>query len=76
MNNEIKSLPSKIGNLINLQILDCSNNQIESLPSEIGNLVNLRELYCNNNPINYIPPNVMRLIQRLVNNVQNIYTST
>ena len=38
----LTSLPSEIGNLINLRELDCSGNELTSLPSEIGNLINLR----------------------------------
>jgi hypothetical protein len=35
------SLPSEIGNLVNLTVFNCNRDQLTSLPSEIGNLVNL-----------------------------------
>ncbi len=34
-NNKLRSLPSEIGNLINLERLDLTNNQLSSLPNEI-----------------------------------------
>jgi Leucine-rich repeat (LRR) protein len=67
-NNQIKSLPSEIDNLINLQILSCSHNQIELLPREIGRLVNLRELYCGYNQMKSLPREIGNLI-----NLQKLY---
>ena len=42
---QIISIPSEIGQLVNLQYLDLCCNQITSIPSEIGQLVNLQSLY-------------------------------
>ena len=35
----ITKLPNEIGQLINLQILNCCNNKITELPKEIGYLI-------------------------------------
>jgi len=48
-NNQLSSIPTEIGNLVNLSHLDLDNNQLVSLPTEIGNLVNLSHLDLNNN---------------------------
>ena len=60
--NEIKSLPNKIGNLINLRELWCCDNKIVLLPSEIGNLINLQILNCNNNQIKSLPNEIGNLV--------------
>ena len=44
MKKIIKTLPNEIGNLINLQELDCSYNNLKTLPNEIGLLINLTKL--------------------------------
>ena len=46
--DDLKILPSAIGQLKNLEYLELSNNEIEILPNELGNLVNLQILYINN----------------------------
>jgi internalin A len=54
--NELTSLPSEIGNLVNLQELNLNNNQLTTLPPEIGNLGNLESLSLGYNAINRLPP--------------------
>jgi Leucine-rich repeat (LRR) protein len=56
-NLRLVQLPESIGNLINLQTLDCSNNQltVQGIPEWIGNLSNLRELYCGYNQLQELP---------------------
>jgi Leucine-rich repeat (LRR) protein len=71
--NQLTSLPSEIGKLVNLKELDVSRNRLTSLPSEIGFLRNLEYLGYSNNPIEYIPPQVQRLLDRLLNNGQEVY---
>ena len=49
---DLKTLPSEIGQLSQLQVLWLDNNKIKELPSEIGNLSQLLELYLDKNVIN------------------------
>jgi Leucine-rich repeat (LRR) protein len=56
------SLPSEIGNLINLTNLHCQYNQLTSLPSEIGNLVNLKYFYCSGNQLTALPSEIGNLV--------------
>ena len=42
--NELSTLPSTIGQLDNLEVLNITGNPMTSLPEEIGDLDNLREL--------------------------------
>lgn len=54
-NNEIASLPSKIGELFNLDILYLQNNKIKNLPESLGSLARLQNLNLSNNSIDTIP---------------------
>ena len=56
------SLPSEIGNLVNLKHFDCSDNQLTALPSEIGNLVNLTHFYCSDNQLTALPSEIGNLV--------------
>ena len=47
--NQLTTLPAKIGNLTNLEFLYLSRNQLTTLPAKIGNLTNLRFLYLSRN---------------------------
>ena len=40
--NQLTSIPSEIGQLVNLQGLELSNNQLTSIPPELGELTNLQ----------------------------------
>jgi len=53
------SLPSEIGNLINLTKLRVSFNQLTSLPVKISNLINLTTLGLNDNPIRILPDSIV-----------------
>ena len=54
-NNQLSSLPAKIGKLINLQKLHLHNNKLRSLPAEIDRLINLKELLLDNNQLRRLP---------------------
>ena len=57
------SIPSEVGELINLTILYLNNNQLTgSIPSEVGELTNLPRLYLNSNQLTgSIPPEIENL---------------
>ncbi|MDM8522972.1 AAA family ATPase [Desulfococcaceae bacterium HSG8] len=61
-NNQLTSLPSEIGNFINLQQLFVQNNKLTSLPSEIGNLKNLQILNLSGNQLASLPSAIGNLI--------------
>jgi internalin A len=66
--NQLKQLPTQIGQLINLQELHLSGNLLTELPSEIGNLVNLKILSLDEgngrlgNPLMHLPTQIGQLI--------------
>jgi hypothetical protein len=64
----LKQLPESIGNLINLQLLDCSCNQLQELPEWIGDLENLQGLLCRCNQLTVqgIPESFGNLVDLLV----------
>ena len=50
-------IPSEMGSLINLSILDLGINQLNGpIPTELGNLVNLEELYLSGNQLTGLIP--------------------
>src|SRR6266498_288399 len=52
INNLTGNIPSSIGNLTNLEVLDFYENQLSgSIPSTIGNLVNLQDLALGSNQL-------------------------
>lgn len=54
-NNLTDALPSQIGKLKNLKVLNASDNQMTGVPSEIGQLSNLETLNLSNNQITGLP---------------------
>lgn len=50
INNGLKSLPSTIGNLVNLEQLFIANSEIEALPAEMANLMSCTDLEIYNCP--------------------------
>ena len=59
----LTSLPREIGELGQLQVLDCAWNQLTSLPREIGQMRQLQELYCDNNRLTSLPAEIGNLGQ-------------
>jgi Leucine-rich repeat (LRR) protein len=57
-NNLVGNIPSEIGNLDSLSILDLSSNSINGIPSSIGNLITLDTLALFGCPINSLPPEI------------------
>ncbi len=61
-NNSITSLPSEIGELSKLRILNVSNNLLTgALPAEIRKITNLKELIASNNRLTGIPAEIGQL---------------
>jgi len=54
-------IPSEIGNLTNLILLDLGYNQFTSVPESIGNLQSLEYLYLFNNQFTYLPESICSL---------------
>lgn len=55
------ALPSQIGNLRNLKILNASNNKMTGVPAEIGQLANLEVLDLSNNQLTGLPNELANL---------------
>ncbi|MDA0243414.1 MAG: leucine-rich repeat domain-containing protein [Chloroflexi bacterium] len=60
--NPLTILPSAIGELVNLTLLDLTNNQLTAMPPEIGQLVNLTNLYLGGNLLTAVPPEIGQLV--------------
>ncbi|MFA5644585.1 MAG: leucine-rich repeat domain-containing protein [Patescibacteria group bacterium] len=60
-NNLIDALPSQIGKLKDLKILNVSNNQMTGVPAEIGQLINLEVLDLSNNQLTGLPNELANL---------------
>jgi hypothetical protein len=60
-NNKLTSLPTEIGDLSHLEILNLDNNQLTSLPASIGNLTSLRALNLDDNQLSELPPEIGQL---------------
>jgi len=62
----INIIPSEIGNLTALKILNLCNNYLTVLPPEIGNLNELTELYLSRNNLNLLPPEIGSLSDLII----------
>ncbi|WP_299453024.1 leucine-rich repeat domain-containing protein [uncultured Microscilla sp.] len=54
-------IPTRIGELINLEALDLAYRSIDTVPEEISKLQNLKTLILGGNPINYFPDSITKL---------------
>jgi Leucine-rich repeat (LRR) protein len=59
--SKVKSLPTTIANLHNLEELDLGRNRLESVPAEIGGLKNLKKLVLDYNEIHETPASIGEL---------------
>ncbi|OQX82436.1 MAG: hypothetical protein B6D64_00145 [Bacteroidetes bacterium 4484_276] len=76
-NNLVGNIPSEIGNLNSLSILDVSYNSILSIPVSIGNLFSLEEIDLSLNDVSFLPSSIgncsnLKRLQLNVNNLQEI----
>lgn len=60
-NSLTNALPSQIGQLKNLKILNASNNQMTGVPAEVGQLKNLQVLNLSNNQLTGLPNELANL---------------
>ena len=60
---ELESLPSEIGQLLNLTRLELYDNKLTNLPPEIGQLTNLIEFGLSSNKLTSLPPEISQLIK-------------
>jgi Leucine-rich repeat (LRR) protein len=60
-NNLTGALPSQIGKLKNLKILNASNNEMTGVPAEVGQLTNLEILDLSNNKLTGLPNELANL---------------
>ncbi|XP_051874428.1 leucine-rich repeat and IQ domain-containing protein 4-like isoform X2 [Pristis pectinata] len=60
-NNEIEFLPSTIGLLQNLTVLDCHENRLLKIPDSISDIHGLQKLLLNCNRISLLPENLDHL---------------
>jgi len=71
-NKQLKTVPSYVFNLTNLEVLDLSNNQLTgSLPAKIRQLQNLKVLNLSNNLMTGVPAEIGQLKNLQVLNLAN-----
>jgi len=60
-NNLTGALPSQIGKLKNLRVINASDNQMTGVPAEVGQLTNLEILDLSNNQLTGLPNELANL---------------
>lgn len=74
INNGLKSLPSSIGNLVNLEQLFIANSEIETLPAEVSNLLSCTDLEIYNCPkMTQFPDVIAQMPELITVNLANNY---
>lgn len=68
-NNLTGALPSEIGKLTKLKVLNASNNSMTGVPAEIGHLPNLEVLDLSNNQLTGLPNELGQLTKLKVLNL-------
>ncbi|KAL7216941.1 hypothetical protein ACSBR1_028800 [Camellia fascicularis] len=65
-----------VGNLCNLEVLDCSSSDLELLPEGMENLTNLRLLDLSKTSLRYIPNGIISQLSRLeiIDTTKSFYT--
>jgi len=63
--NKINELPSSIGKLKQLKILNISENKIKHLSKEIGDLKDIRQLYLHGNRFSSFPCSFVNITHQL-----------
>lgn len=59
---EYTSLPERIGELVNLKLLNIYANQLRTLPDSIGNLIQLESIYLDENNLTKLPDTIGNLV--------------
>ena len=59
--NELINIPSSIGSLASLEILNLGDNKLETIPETIGNLKNLKSLNLSRNKLTVLPESISSL---------------
>lgn len=70
---ELRTLPSEIGLLTNLKLLDIPNSNMYYLPAEIGNLTQLADLNLEDSQLTELPPEIGNLKNLETLNLNNNY---
>ncbi|XP_067893356.1 leucine-rich repeat-containing protein 40 isoform X2 [Heterodontus francisci] len=74
--NQLRSLPYAIGQLLNLQKLNISHNKLKELPDKLWNLSSLKTLHLHHNELEQIPEGIGQLVHLEDLDVSNNQLST
>ncbi|PVI00384.1 hypothetical protein DM02DRAFT_614381 [Periconia macrospinosa] len=63
--NSLRTLPSSLFEVDNIEYLSLRNNHISELPPQIGNFTTLHHLDISHNAIKYLPVEILRVLQNI-----------